>query len=572
MLTRLRNRAILLIFATCLSASPMLAKTDYYTKSKPGFQFEFPKDHGAHPDFKTEWWYYNGHLSAEGREFGFELTFFREGMPSNAKKPEQKPSKNPVAKQPGEKNPSSAQAKLPEKNPSSSQAKQLAEKDPSSSPAKQQSVENDPSPSQAKQLIEKDPSSSQAKQPAENDPSSSQAMQPAEKKPNPATQHGHSQMVHLGISDKDNNQFRFFQKFHTVGNKGAGFKTEKGVVHVWEDDWDLKIDEKNHRLVAEAPMYGINLQLVPLKPPAIHGERGMIKKADGESDDESDGRGSHYYTLTRMKTTGTVTWDGKVYKINGESWMDHEFGTDQMGGGQKGWDWWGIQLSDNTELMLYGIRKEDGTADSNASGTYINKDGTTEHLTSDEFRVNVLEQYKSKISGGEYPSGWRVTVPKKGLDLLIKPSCQSSELVTTGIIYFEGPGTVTTWPRPGVPDGMDIGLTKTPERSSSLLLDGLNALAKKRPLLALNSFEKAALQSPASPLPHYYRAMTLYRLGRTSDAALEYLVLEMLPGAGPLAANSRRYLEILATKDPGAKKWLQESIKFAEEQEKKVEN
>lgn len=41
----------------------------------------FPRDHGAHEDFQTEWWYFTGNLStAEGREFGFQLTFFRRGL------------------------------------------------------------------------------------------------------------------------------------------------------------------------------------------------------------------------------------------------------------------------------------------------------------------------------------------------------------------------------------------------------------------------------------------------------------------------------------------------------------
>jgi predicted secreted hydrolase len=38
----------------------------------------FPDDHGPHPDFRTEWWYYTGNLrTPAGRHFGFELTFFR---------------------------------------------------------------------------------------------------------------------------------------------------------------------------------------------------------------------------------------------------------------------------------------------------------------------------------------------------------------------------------------------------------------------------------------------------------------------------------------------------------------
>ena len=39
---------------------------------------QFPRDHGAHPEFKTEWWYYVGHLkAASGESFGYQLTFFR---------------------------------------------------------------------------------------------------------------------------------------------------------------------------------------------------------------------------------------------------------------------------------------------------------------------------------------------------------------------------------------------------------------------------------------------------------------------------------------------------------------
>jgi predicted secreted hydrolase len=44
----------------------------------PGRVWSFPRDHGAHPEYKTEWWYYVGHLKAAfGESFGYQLTFFR---------------------------------------------------------------------------------------------------------------------------------------------------------------------------------------------------------------------------------------------------------------------------------------------------------------------------------------------------------------------------------------------------------------------------------------------------------------------------------------------------------------
>jgi predicted secreted hydrolase len=47
----------------------------------PGKQFSFPRDHAAHPEFATEWWYYTGHLQNQsGRRFGYQLTWFRQGL------------------------------------------------------------------------------------------------------------------------------------------------------------------------------------------------------------------------------------------------------------------------------------------------------------------------------------------------------------------------------------------------------------------------------------------------------------------------------------------------------------
>src|SRR5438046_10701598 len=51
-----------------------------YRMALPGYRYEFPRDHFNHPDYQTEWWYYTGNLkSADGRRFGVELTFFRQG-------------------------------------------------------------------------------------------------------------------------------------------------------------------------------------------------------------------------------------------------------------------------------------------------------------------------------------------------------------------------------------------------------------------------------------------------------------------------------------------------------------
>jgi len=70
--------ALKFAFLLFLGAIGSALALDAFQSARPGRTFHFPRDHGAHPDFKTEWWYYSGHLrAADGDTFGYQLTFFR---------------------------------------------------------------------------------------------------------------------------------------------------------------------------------------------------------------------------------------------------------------------------------------------------------------------------------------------------------------------------------------------------------------------------------------------------------------------------------------------------------------
>jgi predicted secreted hydrolase len=67
-------RALAFMFAALGAAS---AAAPAYPEVRPGVTLSFPRDHGAHPEFRTEWWYVTGWLEADGAPLGFQLTFFR---------------------------------------------------------------------------------------------------------------------------------------------------------------------------------------------------------------------------------------------------------------------------------------------------------------------------------------------------------------------------------------------------------------------------------------------------------------------------------------------------------------
>jgi len=64
---------------TTVPVETLLADTsEEFAQVDEPWQFQFPADHGAHPNFRTESWYFTGNLAtAQGRHFGFQLTFFR---------------------------------------------------------------------------------------------------------------------------------------------------------------------------------------------------------------------------------------------------------------------------------------------------------------------------------------------------------------------------------------------------------------------------------------------------------------------------------------------------------------
>ena len=219
----------------------------------------FPRDHGPHPEYRSEWWYYTGNVqTAAGRHFGFQLTFFRSAL-----------------------------------------AAQVAARESAWATAQ-------------------------------------------------------VYMAHLALTDVETERFYAFERFSRASLGLAGARAQP--FQVWVEDWSARTQNSDGlpiRLRAGQGEIGLELQLRSAKPIVLHGDRGLSQKGP------EVGNASYYYSLTRMPTQGTIHIADEIFQVSGTSWMDREWSTSVLGKEYRGWDWFGLQLSDGSDLMFFRLRRTD---------------------------------------------------------------------------------------------------------------------------------------------------------------------------------------------------------------------
>lgn len=303
--------------------------------------FTFPRDHGAHPDFRTEWWYFTGNLRAQaGREFGFQLTFFRSALSA----------------------------------------------------------------------------------PTEQAPDGGSAWRATD-----------VWMAHLAVGDFDGGVFRAHERFARGAMELAG--ASLSTLDVWLEDWRataLRPDDPTSpvRLVAGEGEVAIDLVLHPQRAPLLQGDGGLSAKGS------QPGNASYYYSVTRWQAEGALGLAGEMLAVNGNAWLDREWSSSALESGQVGWDWFSLQLDDGSDLMLYVMRRADGSADSTSSGTWLSPTGQALPLESTEFTVVPTATWTSP-DGVEYPGAWRLEIPVLDLALEVAPRIADQELRGT-FRYWEG--------------------------------------------------------------------------------------------------------------------------------------
>lgn len=325
--------------ATAVSAALGGGSDGAWARAYAPRPFTFPADHGAHADFRNEWWYVTGHLrAADGRRFGYQFTLFRIGL------------------HPG---------------------------------------------------------------------------------PLPADSAWRAQQWYLGhfaISALDGGRHQARERYSRAALDLAGATREP--LAIWLEDWRLDGGPDAGfpmRLRARDGGLSLDLQLTPLAPVVLQGEDGLSRKSS------EPGNASYYYSFPRLASRGTLSLDGRnpALAVEGTSWLDREWSTSALGPGQSGWDWFALQLADGRNLMLYRLRRSDGTTDPHSAGTLSDATGRTTRLTASGFTLTPEGRWTSPDGAAHYPAGWRLDIPSLGLKLRVRPQLADQEM-RLSVRYWEG--------------------------------------------------------------------------------------------------------------------------------------
>ena len=321
-----------------------------WTPAKPGYVWSFPRDHWAREGYKTEWWYFTGHLRTvdePARRFGYQFTFFRIGVSQE-------------------------------------------ERDAGSAWA-------------ARDIL----------------------------------------MGHAALTDLETGQHRFSEVLVRAAPLLAGFGRHPDPRLAWSvgppgtsEPWRLHWNGNgfDFSMNDAGKSFGLSLSARPLKPVVFQGPGGLSQKGEGA------GEASHYYSFTRMAATGTVRVDGKELAVSGTSWMDKEFGSNQLGEDTNGWDWFSLQLDDGRDVMLYLLRSRNGET-RYAGATLVEPKGGVRYLRPGEWTLNVTGQWTSSVTGAPYPAGWTLDIPAAGIRTLITPKLADQEnrsALVPNLFYWEG--------------------------------------------------------------------------------------------------------------------------------------
>lgn len=321
--------------------------SDAFLKAQAPGSFVFPEDHGAHPGFRSEWWYLTAVLNDnEGNHYGLHYTLFRQAL-----------TPEPTGVGPWHT--------------------------------------------------------------------------------------GQAFLGHLAVTDVSNQLHLEAERF-SRGHPGiAGVEVlASGEFDARIEDWALTGQVEPLQLwlrAEESDSFSVDVRLNQTVPLVLQGERGFSEKGPGSA--------SYYYSAPRLEMDGTIRIAGREVDVAGLGWLDREWSTSLLGDHLSGWDWLALQLDDNRSLMVFQLRRKDGTRDAYDHGLLVEHDLVEDKeelvgsgdagvrlLKAEDFSMRATRTFRD-ANGVAWPVSWELKVFDE--TFLIEAMVDDQQ-VNLAIVYWEG--------------------------------------------------------------------------------------------------------------------------------------
>jgi predicted secreted hydrolase len=239
-------------------------------------------------------------------------------------------------------------------------------------------------------------------------------------------------MGHLAVSDIDQRQHYSDEIFSREANGLAGAETFP--LKIWLGPWSIqggKNDLFPIHLSAANNEIAIDLSLnTSAKPLVLQGEQGLSQKG------AEAGNASYYYSYTRLPTQGVISIGPRKLNVKGNSWFDREWSSSALSNDQQGWDWFSLQLDDQSEIMFYQLRDKQGHAQSFSDGVLVDRNGNSHKLTLQNTRLKPLSTWQNP-QNVSYPVSWSLKIPEHNIDILVEAAFEDQEM-RHSVHYWEG--------------------------------------------------------------------------------------------------------------------------------------
>lgn len=195
----------------------------------------------------------------------------------------------------------------------------------------------------------------------------------------------------------------------------------EGTLNLYWNDTDrwyrTESDSLSYSLEVIGENIGLDFNLVSQKEPLLVGGDGLVEWKDGID------ASTHYYSLTRLRIDGAIEISGETIDVEGIGWMDHQWWESMSDGG---WNWFSVQLDNQTELIVWEIFNPDGSAHSREM-TIMFPDETIYYT--DTVKITKLDSWVSPDTEKEYGTLWRVWEDSRDIDLEIKARFVEQEVL-----------------------------------------------------------------------------------------------------------------------------------------------